>query len=650
MDAETIKDFLISLGFQIDDAGAKKFDSVIVGVTANVFKMAAVVEGAALSVVAFTAKIASGLDNLYWASQRTGATVQGIQQIGYAVSQMGGSVDGARSSLESLSRFMRNSPGAESFLNRLGIQTRDAKGNMRDMATVFTGVGQKLSSMPYYRANQYAQMLGIDENTLLAMRRGLGNFSAQYSQMTKAIGYNADTAAVSANKFMTSLHAFGQMAGMARDKIGSNLAEGLAGSIDNLRKQILDNFPKIKETITRGIKGLLWLADVIGRVVFRLIQAAGDIRNWWKELDSGTQRLITTFGGLIVAWRILNSAFLTSPIGIITTLIGSLVLLYDDYKSWKEGSKSLIDWEKWQPGIEAAKKGLDWFTDKLNDLNTGTLTWKDTLKSLSDFMKGDWSKAITEAINYVNLKFNGFFEEFGRKLANSPFWRLLRKAHIMSDKDTEDMQNFFSGNVGASVPPDKASQPEQYAQSVRRPHATESGSKLLNLLEPTLNKLEGLYQLPAGLLKSVAITESAGNPLAQSGAGAKGLFQFMDPTARDMGLKGNDVFDPVKSAQAAAKYLSQLMKMNGGDLEKTLASYNWGIGNVQKHGMALMPQETRNYVPKVLSNMPGNQTVSQETNIHIHGVSDPTRAGMEVADRQTGVNSRLAQQVSRGPR
>lgn len=650
MDAETIKDFLISLGFQIDDAGAKKFDSVIVGVTANVFKMAAVVEGAALSVVAFTAKIASGLDNLYWASQRTGATVQGIQQIGYAVSQMGGSVDGARSSLENLSRFMRNSPGAESFLNRLGIQTRDAKGNMRDMATVFTGVGQKLSSMPYYRANQYAQMLGIDENTLLAMRRGLGNFSAQYSQMTKAIGYNADTAAVSANKFMTSLHAFGQMAGMARDKIGSNLAEGLAGSIDKLRKQILDNFPKIEETITRGIKGLLWLADVIGRVVFRLIQAAGDIREWWGTLDKGTQQLITTFGALVVAWRLLNSAFLTSPIGIITTLIGSLVLLYDDYKSWKEGSKSLIDWEKWQPGIEAAKKGLDWFTDKLNDLNTGTLTWKDTLKSLSDFMKGDWSKAITEAINYVNLKFNGFFEEFGRKLANSPFWRLLRKAHIMSDKDTEDMQNFFSGNVGDPGPPDQASQPVQYAQSVRRPHATESGSKLLNLLEPTLNKLEGLYQLPAGLLKSVAITESAGNPLAQSGAGAKGLFQFMDPTARDMGLKGNDVFDPVKSAQAAAKYLSQLMKMNGGDLEKTLASYNWGIGNVQKHGMALMPQETRNYVPKVLSNMPGNQTVSQETNIHIHGVSDPTRAGMEVADRQTGVNSRLAQQVSRGPR
>ncbi|MGH5744435.1 lytic transglycosylase catalytic, partial [Escherichia coli] len=102
MNAETIKDFLVSLGFRVDDAGAKKFGSVLAGTTANVIKMGLAVEGAALSVVAFTAKIASGLDNLYWASQRTGATVQGIQSIGYAVSQVGGSVDAARSSLESL--------------------------------------------------------------------------------------------------------------------------------------------------------------------------------------------------------------------------------------------------------------------------------------------------------------------------------------------------------------------------------------------------------------------------------------------------------------------------------------------------------------------------------------------------------------------
>ena len=734
MDAETIKDFLISLGFQIDDAGAKKFDSVIVGVTANVFKMAAVVEGAALSVVAFTAKIASGLDNLYWASQRTGATVQGIQQIGYAVSQMGGSVDGARSSLESLSRFMRNSPGAESFLNRLGIQTRDAKGNMRDMATVFTGVGQKLSSMPYYRANQYAQMLGIDENTLLAMRRGLGNFSAQYSQMTKAIGYNADTAAVSANKFMTSLHAFGQMAGMARDKIGSNLAEGLAGSIDNLRKQILDNFPKIEETITRGIKGLLWLADVIGRVVFRLIQAAGDIRNWWKELDSGTQRLIATFGGLIVAWRILNSAFLTSPIGIITTLGLAIIGLYDDYKTWKEGGKSLIDWDKWEPNIKATLKSLDRLVGSIKNLTkevgelfgidpkTWTAKWDldnlshqfselakmlDTIgKLLNAIQDGRWSDVaklgkdlftqgkdnpsampgVEKNALEMRGKALGFWKDLSERWVAGG-WYKHQQGDQLPDNEPEQhaqsarkvrnadlpgtvagqfnetverikSQKFADGFTDAilrlvnlatlQVSPVSSTGIGVMPEGVTAPKPTTAGAALLGWLQPTFSKLEELYKLPEGLLKSVAITESSGNPNAQSHAGAQGLFQIMPKTGKDLGLRGNDAFDPVKSAQAAAKYLSQLMKMNGGDLEKTLASYNWGIGNVQKHGMALMPQETRNYVPKVLSNMPGN-TLNQETHITVYGSSDPRTAAGEIEKRQSVVNSRATQQMNKGP-
>jgi len=619
MDAETIKDFLVSLGFAVDDAGAKKFDAVIAGVTANVFKMAVAVEGAALTVTAFTAKIASGLDNLYWASQRTGASVAGIKALGYAASQTGSDAASAQGSLESLSRFMRNNPGAEGFLNRLGVQTRDAKGNMKDMASVFSGVGDKLKSMPYYRANQYAQMLGIDENTLMAMRRGMTGFTAEYSAMSKAIGFNADQAAAGSNRFMTSLRDFGAMAGMARDKIGANLAGGLAGSVDNLRKQFLDNFPKIEDVINRGVKGLLWLADVIGRVVYRLMQAGSDIIEWWGKLDKGTKELIATFGALMIAWKLLNTAFMMSPIGRITALGLAIIGLYEDYKTWKEGGKSLIDWKAWEPQVKQGVALIDSISKAIKELG----------RVIDDFQKNH--KWAADFIQKGTLPGEDSVKDSG-----------LRFRRWLKDKTG------FAINLDDDSGEDD--DPVQHAQSVRRPRASESGSKLLNLLEPTLNKLEGLYQLPAGLLKSVAITESAGDPLAQSGAGAKGLFQFMDPTARDMGLSGNDVFDPVKSAQAAAKYLSQLMKMNGGDLEKTLASYNWGVGNVQKYGMGLMPQETRNYVPKVLSNMPGNQTVSQETNIHIHGVSDPTRAGMEVADRQTGVNSRLAQQVSRGPR
>ncbi|MXF49856.1 transglycosylase SLT domain-containing protein [Raoultella sp. Lac2] len=131
----------------------------------------------------------------------------------------------------------------------------------------------------------------------------------------------------------------------------------------------------------------------------------------------------------------------------------------------------------------------------------------------------------------------------------------------------------------------------------------EKGRAFLQAMTGEFGALEGKYGLPSGLLSSVAATESGGDPYAESPKGAKGPFQFMDGTARDLGLKGMDVYDPHKSADAAARYLRYLLDATGGDLEKTLASYNWGLGNVQKKGMDNMPDETRKYIPKVMGGM-----------------------------------------------
>ncbi|HHO9620340.1 TPA: transglycosylase SLT domain-containing protein [Escherichia coli] len=689
--ADTIKDFLVSLGFDIDQAGANKFEAVLKGVTANVMKVGTVVEGAALSIVGFTTQIANGLDKIYWASQRTGASVQGIKALGYAASQTGASAESAMSSLEGLAGFMRSNPGAEGFLNRLGVQTRDASGKMRDTAAIFTGVGQKLNNMPYYRAKQYAQMLGIDENTLMAMRRGMNGFTADYQSMLQKTGFNADKAAVQSNKFMTSMRGLTSLFGIIRDKIGSNLAGGLAGSLDSLRRRILDNFPKIEETLTKVIKGVIWLANAFTRMAWRLIQGAGSVIDWWKRLDDGSKNLLKIFGALLVAWRLLNSAFLKSPIGIITTLILAIGLLYDDYQTWKEGGKSLIDWSKWQPEIEQAKKVFKWLRDKFLELKDNLGGWKNTLTILFGFLAGAKLFSMLTGIGRLVAGFMGLGKAIGgsigglgklaqgiAQLAIKNPWLLMFIPANNTPTTSEEMASI--GGIGSNIVPERQQayealrkenpgkdfftdeqiqrkiqemglEPEQRAQSVKRPQATAQGKVLLDWMGPLFNKLESLYQLPAGLLKSVAITESGGNQFAVSGAGAKGLFQFMDGTARDMGLRGNDVFDPEKSAQAAAKYLSQLLRQNGGDLSKALASYNWGIGNVKRYGMGLMPQETRNYIPKVMSNMPTSAPViQQETNINIHGVSDPREAARLTVDRQKGVNSQLTQQLPAGPR
>ncbi len=662
MNAETLKDFLISLGFKVDEAGARKFDAVVAGTTLKAIELGVKVEAAALSVVAFTAKIASGLDDLYWASQRTGATVEGIKQIGYAVSQVGGSVDGARGSLENLARFMRNNPGAEGFLNRLGVQTRDASGNMRDMATIFTGVGQRLSSMPYYRANQYAQMLGLDENTLMAMRRGIGQFSGEYTAMAKAIGYNADVAAVSSNKFMTSLRSFGLMAGMARDKIGSSLADGLAGSLDRLRRQILENFPKIEGAITSTVKGILWAGEMVGRIIYRLIQAASDVRAWWIGLDSDTQKLIQTLGGLLVAWRLLNAAMLDSPVSWVLALAAAILLLYDDYRTWKEGGKSLIDWKQWEPAIEKAKAAILWLRDKLLGLKDDVGGWQNAFEVLATFVAGSWAARMLLGIAKVGRGFSPILAA----MAAISAWDKIGQIQEEAKREGKDVGQYLVDRMnqkqgstdgllgGANQALNRlyswwdsitdtggATNAYDAYGTVKRPQATKAGAQLLGWMAPMMGKLEAMYNLPAGLLRSVALTESRGDQFAISGAGAQGLFQFMPGTARDMGLRGNDVFDPVKSAEAAARYLSMLLQKNGGDLNKALASYNWGIGNVQKYGMALMPQETRQYIPKVLSNMPGaGAQVNQQNTYNIYG-GNAQEIGQEVSRRQLDANARV---------
>ena len=112
-----------------------------------------------------------------------------------------------------------------------------------------------------------------------------------------------------------------------------------------------------------------------------------------------------------------------------------------------------------------------------------------------------------------------------------------------------------------------------------------------------LHGLEQKYDLPKGLLSAVMHQESRGIANARSRTGAQGLFQIMPATARD--LKLASAYHPETAAQAAAQYLAQLYKHYSGDLKRTLAAYNWGIGNVDKYGTDDMPQETRTYITRV---------------------------------------------------
>jgi membrane-bound lytic murein transglycosylase D len=165
-------------------------------------------------------------------------------------------------------------------------------------------------------------------------------------------------------------------------------------------------------------------------------------------------------------------------------------------------------------------------------------------------------------------------------------------------------------------PPFRADRPAQFIPHydlwVQRLQARPKPAGADQLI-PLLGAVFAAAGLPAGLAW-LAEVESSLNPAASSPAGARGLFQLMPATAKELGLSTflpDERTDPKKSAGAAAQLLRTLHKKFG-DWPLAFAAYNAGAGRVQRtldqqkartfaEIASALPAETRLYVPKVLA-------------------------------------------------
>ena len=131
------------------------------------------------------------------------------------------------------------------------------------------------------------------------------------------------------------------------------------------------------------------------------------------------------------------------------------------------------------------------------------------------------------------------------------------------------------------------------------------GPEFQRMTGSMMEQAEQGYNLPRGLLDLLAHTESRHNPRARSPQGAKGLMQFQDESARHIGI---DQMNPAESIWGSARYLDELKKRFGGDLEQALAAYNWGPSKVRNRGMDNLPAETRGYLEQILGELQRRQT------------------------------------------
>ncbi|MDY6469121.1 cell wall hydrolase [Acinetobacter faecalis] len=393
--AGVIRDFMVALGFKTDNSGLNQMQGAMNGLELKATALKGALLALATGAVVAVRQTAGELDKLYYSSQRIGASVTNINAYGNAISQLGGSAEGAIGSLESLAEKMRNSPGYESQIKSLGVDTLNANGEMRDRVEMMKDLSGVLSKMPAYQANAYASSLGIDQNTLLAMRDGkfMSNME-KYQKIQKELGMNDDLAK-SGNEFMSEYRDLTMMTKTGFQVIVMQAGKALIPILRLLNQMIQAGIqafsqlnPEIKQGLAVGLRFAM-LAVVFGGFikVFGLLF-----------------KFIPAIKSLIGLVKLLNLAFLASPIGIVLALAAAIGLLWDDYSTWKDGGKSFIDWSKWTQEIDWVVEKIQELIQWIQNLTKTALDWSfgdGTYDSVVDFTSRKIIEPIVEGVKKV---------------------------------------------------------------------------------------------------------------------------------------------------------------------------------------------------------------------------------------------------------
>lgn len=477
-------------------------------------------------------------------AEKISASLQGFQ----------GAIQGARVGDYSSSIF-----GGLAQLNALTGQNFDVWGqDASSLAKTSLDALRKISDPNLRR--QVGLSLGFDDATL--QRNQEGKFLPDVDRLTKSSGIT-DASTKGAKEFTAAWAELGQNL----DTVKNQIYVGLIPTIRDLNGLLIEwssgnaksssFFKELKRDIN----------DITGI----------DLGSW--TLSSDLRNLKDNFSML---GKVLNH--LGNALNELNN--GNFSKAADEFK------KAWYGTEDGKPTGNDALPGVTKAAEQALKKNGGTLDFKPDQDSAYLSPQQQATQKMLDAVKFQPLP-----EQRRQQQDERDYWESTK--NLLS----KIADALISPAGAATMQPDTSGYQPNVPLNAQAARLGAKGKAFLQAMAGEFGALEGKYGLPGGLLSSLSAAESGGDPYAVSPKGAKGPFQFMDGTARDLGLKGMDVYDPHKSADAAARYLRYLLDATGGDLEKTLASYNWGLGNVQKKGMDNLPSETRNYVPKVMAGM-----------------------------------------------
>jgi hypothetical protein len=225
------------------------------------------------------------------------------------------------------------------------------------------------------------------------------------------------------------------------------------------------------------------------------------------------------------------------------------------------------------------------FTDVENERSKGLTD--DLTDRLNDFGR-NLGEGMTAAMTVAGITGRGRQTEADKNLASNLKAALGIYGGSTNDHRTIEQREHAKW-AGDETPP-----PSAAAQAITE--GAIGRAEVMQLVRETAKK----YGVPESLALALAKRESDFNAAAISSKGAVGVMQLMPDAAKDMHVDRND---PVQNVEGGIHLLSTLLERYQGNVVRALEAYNAGptASDKVQGDLSKLPQETQKYVPAILA-------------------------------------------------
>lgn len=299
------------------------------------------------------------LDNL---SRNIGMSRNQLQAWGGMAEMAGGSAEGMKGSLAGLSMGITRltTMGDTSmvpFFNAFGVALLNADGKARNLDSIMLDLADRFAKMDRVQAYNLAKSMGLDDGTINTLMLGRAEMEKMLEMQRNL--YRSGEKEIQVSRELTQARGY---LNAQWDSLKAMLADALAPVLLKIVKMVsgfVDYLMKHESSMKHVFEGL---AFVLGAVLVPVFIAA----------TASLLAFIAPFAPFILTVGALGAAFL---------------LLYDDYKTWAEGGKSLLDWKLFDNYIKTSKISTDSLGSAFVYLLTGYTSWADAANGLLDWLK-----------------------------------------------------------------------------------------------------------------------------------------------------------------------------------------------------------------------------------------------------------------------